>query len=83
MDQKQWYVNEAYMRNVLKIKTLDDENFERLSKSKRYKKYISNICNYNILSNDRYANEFFFTKMALRDENETSDYITRLLFLGE
>ena len=54
-----------------------------LRTSKRGKKHISNIFNYDILTNYRYADEFFYTQMAMREPGDLgSDYISRVIYLG-
>lgn len=66
MDQKRWFAKELYNRNKLNIKTLDDYNMSVLSVSGRDKKIISNVCNYDILQNEKYADMFFYTQMERR-----------------
>lgn len=66
IDQKRWFTKEIHLRKTLKIRTLDDYNLSLLSHSLRGHKTISNLCNYDILSNDRYADAFFYTKMECR-----------------
>jgi len=54
-----------------------------LRTSKRAKKRITNIFNYDLLTNFRYADEFFYTQMAMREPEDTgSDYISKVLYLG-
>ena len=59
------------------------ENFNNLRKVKRYGKYINNAINYDILQNFRYADAFFYTKMAKRIENDQSDFISTILYYGD
>ena len=59
-DQKRWFVKEAHHYTKLKIRTIDTDAYENLRTTKRGKKYISNIYNYDILTNFRYADEFFY-----------------------
>ena len=63
------------MQKNLNIRTLGDENFMRLRSSKRKGKYINNTCSYDILHNYRYRDAFFYTEIALRSENDSSDVI--------
>jgi hypothetical protein len=59
LDQKIRYTNEAYMRQVLGLKTLTDSAFkEDLRTSKRAKKFISGVPDYDILSNPQYCQDF-------------------------
>ena len=47
---------------------------------------ITSTCNYEIISNPKYANDFFYTKMSRRKQKfmfETSDIVTRVLYLGD
>ena len=86
IDQKRWFAKEVHLRRCLKIRTLDDYNLSLLSHSVRGHKMISNLCNYDILSNDRYADAFFYTKMECRAQQfqfESSDIVAKILYLGE
>lgn len=56
---------------------------ERLRTGKRGEKYLMNIPNYDILSNYRYCDQFFYMQMDRRVENESSDFVTQVLYLGE
>jgi len=67
----------------LGIKTLDDEGLKNLRTSNREKKFISNIFSYDILMNFRYADNFFYTPLSMRVENKSSDYISKILYMGE
>ena len=51
--------------------------------SKRKNKFISNICNYDVLTNIRYIDRFYYTQFGLRIENESSDMVVKLLYLGQ
>ena len=82
-DQKRWYTKELHCQKNLKIKTLDNENLKRLQTGKRGQKYLMNIPNYDILSNYRYCDLFFYMQMDRRVENESSDFVTQVLYLGE
>jgi len=82
-DQKRWFTKECHLQKRLNISTVDRIGFESLRTRNRKKKYISNICNYDILQNLGYADQFFYSQMAIRKENETSDFISRLIYLGE
>ena len=85
MDQKRWYVKEAHLKKNLKIRTLDDEGYQILKRSQRGKNFISNIYNYDILTNYRYADPFLYTQMAMREkiDHKNSDYISRIIYVGE
>jgi hypothetical protein len=69
------------LRNNLNIKTISDEDFEHLKTSIRGKDHIINIANYDILSNTRYADKFYYNIMDR--EQGPSYYICRMLYLGE
>ncbi len=76
------------MRNKLKLKTMDDRTFDDdrcLRASKRTKMFIKNAPNYEILSNPQYRQEFQFISLDQRknDDFETSDLITRVLYLAD
>jgi len=83
MEQKRWYLKEAYLQKDLATRTLDNTNFEKLRSTKRGKKFISNIPTYDILGNYRYADAFFYTPLAIRQENTTSDYVSKIIYMGE
>lgn len=54
--------------------------------SGRGDKCINNTCNYDILSNERYIDAFFYTQMerrTLKFLNESSDTVAKLLYIGE
>ena len=61
-DQKNWYAFELYYRKKFGIQNLSDEQLERLRTGKidkkKFKKYIDGDCNYEILSNLKYQQEF-------------------------
>ena len=61
MDQKRWYLKEAYLQRDMCIRTMDDQGLKKLRTSNRAKKFISNIFSYDILMNFRYADAFFYT----------------------
>jgi len=83
MDQKKWYLKEAYLERDLGSRTVDENGFHNLRTSLRGKKFISNICCYDILMNFRYADAFFYTPMSMRVENTSSDYISKIIYMGE
>lgn len=83
MDQKRWYLKEAYLQKDLGTRTLDAEGLNQLRTSKRGKKYISNICNYDILFNFRYADALLYSPLAMRRENLTSDYVSKMIYMGD
>ena len=72
-----------FMTNHLKIKSIDDDAYERLRTTKRTKKFINNAYNYDILTNFRYADLFFYTQMSMREDgDDVSDYVSRKIYLG-
>lgn len=87
LDQKIRYTNEAYMRQVLGLKTLTDSAFkEDLRTSKRAKKFISGVPDYDILSNPQYCQDFQFHTIDHRDDKEDfilSDSITKVLYVAD
>lgn len=83
VDQKRWYTKEMHLQQNLNIKTMDDKNLEMLRTCKRGPKYLMNIYNYDILSNYRYCDEFFYMQMDKRVEHESSDFVAKVLYLGE
>ena len=86
LDQKRWFTKEIYLRNTQKIRTIDDYNLTLMGLSGRGEKCISNTCNYDILQNEKYADAFFYTQMerrTLRFQFESSDIVTKLLYMGE
>ena len=86
IDQKRWFTKELYLREELKIKTLDDYNMSLISLGQRGEKCISGICNYDILRNERQADVFFYTPMEKRFQQfqfESSDIVAKIIYLGE
>jgi len=84
MDQKRWFAKEAHHVKNLSIRTVDVEAYEHLRCSRRAKKFIGNIYNYDILTNFRYADEFFYTQLSMREKgDEASDFVSRVIYLGE
>ena len=71
------------------MRTMSHENLVRLGNNQTYsvnQRYFNNAVNYNILSNERYADLFFYTHMERRSNKwltESSDMVTRILNLGE
>ena len=41
------------------------------------------IFNFDILFNFRYADQLFYSSHDMRNENKTSDYISKIIYLGE
>ena len=68
---------------------MDNDSYELLSRKRRGKKYISNIPNYDILSNQAYTDAMFYTTMDQRIvyegkvEHRSSDIIAEHLLMGE
>ena len=87
LHQKILYTNEVYMRNALQLKTLADSAFkDSLRKSKRAKKVIFGVPDYEILSNPRYCQDFQYHTIDHRDEQEDfvlADMITRILYIAD
>ena len=83
LDQKRWFTRETHQRKNLGIKFVTDKNYELLRSAKRGKKCISNICNYDVLTNIRYIDQLYYTQMGQRTENESSDMVVRLFYLGQ
>ena len=76
-------MKEAHHYSKLRIRTIDADAYENLRTTKRGKKYINNIYNYDILTNYRYADSFFYTQMSMRDPGENgSDYVSKVIYLG-
>ena len=85
-EQMEWYSNELYQREVLKIKTLDDRALEKLRASKRSNKYFQGAINYEILSNLKYSDLFQYQSVDMRNDKEdfeTSDPVVKHLYVGE
>ena len=78
-----WYAKEVYQRETLKYRSLHDSSLEKLRTSIRKQKYVSGICNYDILSNQTYADSFFYSNLSERIDKESSDSIMTILNLGE
>ena len=81
--QLRWFSKELHLRKKLGISTIDDRGLEMLRTTHRKSKYISNIVNYDILANQRYIDRFGYITMDQRKENNRSDYISQILYLGE
>lgn len=85
-EQKEWYANEIYQREVLGIKTLDDNALRELGQHKRGRKYFQGAINYEILSNLKYCDVFQYQSVDMRNEPEdfeTSDMISKMVYLGD
>lgn len=56
---------------------MDDKSFKNLKTKFRGRRFISNTINYEMLSNQRYADALFYTPHDKRTEleNEFSDYV--------
>ena len=67
----------------MKIKTLNDISLQTLRTSIRGKKMIGNTFNYDILMNQVYADMFFYQFMEKRKENESSDMVAKIIYMGE
>ena len=83
--RKIWYLEEKHLQKNLKIHTIDDLALENLRNCKSGSKQIKDCYNYEILTNGKYADDFQFTPLELRDtpeEKEASDLIMRLLLLA-
>lgn len=85
IEQKRWFAKETYFRNNYNIKTIDNRAYESLKNEKRGDQVIFDAINYDILSNLRYADQFFYTQLDKRGDNdfEFSDYVARVIYLGE
>lgn len=62
---------------------IDDDALQQLRTRKRSGKLITNIHNYDILSNFRYADEFMYTDMERRTENLASDLVTQIIHFND
>lgn len=54
-----------------------------LGSVKREDELISNLCNYDILQNQRYADAFFYNAIDRREENTSQDILVKILLHGE
>lgn len=81
--QMRWYAQEHHFRKVLEIARLDDASLERLRTSKRKRKLIVNICDFDILKNERYSDSFLYTPLDRRFEADDSDIVARILLAQE
>jgi len=71
------------LRHEVGVATISDRALEKLRTTKRTKKYIFNIPNYDILSNMIYADSFLFEQINKRVDHANSNVISSLLYLGE
>jgi len=71
------------LRHEVGVATISDRALEKLRTTKRTKKYIFNIPNYDILSNMIYADSFLFEQINKRVDHANSNIISSLLYLGE
>lgn len=78
-----WFAKEVYLNKILKIQTISSGSLEKLRLSKRGSRFISNIINYDILSNQRYVDDFSYITMDQREEHKSSDFISKCLYIGE
>ena len=83
MKQKRWFAKETHLKEHLQIQTLNNRSLEMLRTSTRGKKVLSNTVNYDILSNQTYSDQFFYQWMERRSENESSDMVAKILYMGE
>lgn len=77
------FTRETYSRHKLNMKRLDDDAFEELRKTKRKGRYIRSTFNYDILSNQDYAEAFAYYNIASPYRGSDSDTMIQLLNLGE
>ena len=83
IQQMRWFAQEHYNRKFLGIKQLDDGALEKLRTSKQKKKMILNLCDFDIMKNERYTDSFLYTTLDRRFEADDSDIVARILLLNE
>ena len=77
-------MRENYLRDKLNIKITNDRALEKLRKAQRGPMCISNINNYDILSNPLYQDWFSFATLDRRTvETISSDICTNILYCFE
>lgn len=63
---------------------MNEYGLEKLRTSKRkFRTILNTTINYDILENIRYIDEFFYMQMDRRVENRTSDFVAKVLYIGE
>ena len=83
MKQMKMFANETHQRANLNIRTMGVRSYEKVKTGKRNKKRIFNEISYDILENEIYASKFFYQHLGQRVENQSSDFVTSALYLGE
>ena len=90
LEQKRWYATELYLRNKLHIQPIVDKpSFESLRVSRRGHQCMASIFNYDILSNFRYTDIFFYHALDQRlvlngnIDHKSSDVVSNVLKMGE
>lgn len=81
--QKRWFAKETHLKEHLQIQTLNTNSLEMLRVSSRGTKVLSNTVNYDILANQTYSDMFFYQVMERRVENQSSDMVAKMLYMGE
>lgn len=81
--QMRTFVQELYNQRKLKVRTMDDRTLEKLRSSKREDKVIESVHNYDPLHNKRFSDQLFYSEIYNRTENQTSDFTTKALYVGE
>jgi hypothetical protein len=56
--RKSWYIEEKHLQKAFGITTLDEEAMRMLKESRTGKKIIKDCYNYEILTNQKYADAF-------------------------
>ena len=82
---KKWYTKTVYNNEKLGLKVMDNWQLEHLSTAVAKKKHMTEPCNYDILSNYKYAKMYQYTSIELRDTEEEktgSEMLVRVLNLG-
>mmetsp|Transcript_39255 Transcript_39255/g.37673 ORF Transcript_39255/g.37673 Transcript_39255/m.37673 type:complete len:291 (-) Transcript_39255:46-918(-) len=84
LHRKAWRVEELHMRKHFGISTINDALFQNLQSTDFTGKKIKNCHNYQIVTNPKYAADFQYTPVEMRDtleEQENSDFVLKILNL--
>lgn len=84
-ERKRWLAQEVHANRTLGVSSMGFATSDKLRTANGRWRVIKNAPNYEILSNIKYCQAFQFTPIDMCDtqeEQEISDMITRVLYLG-
>ena len=84
-ERKRWYAQELHANKALGIETMGQGSLEQLRTAVGGWRMIKNAPNYEILSNQKYCQQFQFTSIDMcntEEETAVSDTIMKFLYMG-